>query len=202
MAELVDRGAESQVGGAEIMAPLRDTMRLVHHEELGFGLGEDAAEGRIDEALRGDIGEFVLALADGAQRLAQLAVGERGIDHRHFDAEGAQFLHLILHQRDQRRDHHRRAAERDRRQLVGEAFATAGGQDCEHIAPRQHGPQHLGLAGPETPDAEALAGDLPQLLQGGVERRGLHRSQNRHVLRTRSAIRPIPVSIGCARCGR
>ena len=65
-------------------------------------------------------------------------------------------LHLVLHQRHQRRDHERQVGPHQRRQLVAERLPRAGGHHDQHIAPRQRGLHRLLLAGTEGGEAEVL----------------------------------------------
>ena len=75
---------------------------------------------------------------------------------------------LVLHQRDQRRDDHRHAVQQQRRQLVAEALARAGGEHGERAAAREQRLDHLGLARAELAQAEALGEQAVRSL----ERRG------------------------------
>ena len=59
---------------------------------------------------------------------------QRRVEERRAHAELAQRLHLVLHQRDQRRDHDRRALAQQRRQLVAQRLAAAGGHEHQRVA--------------------------------------------------------------------
>ena len=59
----------------------------------------------------------------------------------------SQLLHLVLHQGDQRRDHHRQPLEDQRRDLVAQRFAAAGGHDRQRVALVQHVFESLRAAG-------------------------------------------------------
>src|SRR6202034_47284 len=46
---------------------------------------------------------------------------------------------LVVHERDQRTHHNRRPAPRNRRKLIAETLAGAGGHDQQHVAPLGNG---------------------------------------------------------------
>ena len=74
------------------------------------------------------------------------AAGTRVLDEK---------IDLVLHQRDQRRDHDRQPVEQQRRQLVTEAFAAAGGKNRQRRTPGQQPADHLLLSRPEIAKAES-----------------------------------------------
>ena len=63
-------------------------------------------------------------------------------------------LHLVAHQRDQRRDHHRHARQKQRRQLIADGFARARGHHGQRVAALQQTPGDLVLARAEIVVAE------------------------------------------------
>ena len=111
--------AEAEVGGTEVVAPLRDAVRLVDDEE-GGAVGaqplELGAEGAVDDALGRQIeerrlvddGDFVHDRARGRGR-------HRRVEAHGVDAERVELVELIVHERDQRRDDHGQAAGRPAR---------------------------------------------------------------------------------------
>lgn len=56
---------------------------------------------------------------------------------------------LILHQRDERRNHQRHPREKGRRQLIAERLPLPRRHDGHRIAPSQHGANDVLLARPE-----------------------------------------------------
>ena len=58
-----------------------------------------------------------------------------------------QLVHLVLHQRNQRRHHDRRARQQERGQLEAERLAGTGRHHREHVVPVQHGAHEILLAG-------------------------------------------------------
>ena len=87
-------------------------------------------------------------------RSARSSSGTVELMQRRRDAPGLELLHLVLHQRDERRDDQRQPLQHHRRQLVAEALARAGGHHHHHVAPGEHRVHHLGLARPEGGESE------------------------------------------------
>ena len=77
------------------------------------------------------------------------------VDERGGDAELREAIDLVLHQGDERRDDERQPFAGDRRQLIAEAFAAAGGHDAEAILAVENRGNHVALAGPEGLELEA-----------------------------------------------
>jgi hypothetical protein len=74
----------------------------------------------------------------GAQPLLHRALlfeVESGVQKRGFHARLAQRRHLVAHQRDQRRHHHRDAFAQQRGDLVAKGFPAAGRHQHQAVAP-------------------------------------------------------------------
>jgi hypothetical protein len=151
-------------------------VRLVDGDQAraqGAHLGQPL---RVAELLGGDEEELRPALADLPDRRA-LLVGRLG--RAHPDRPDLRVIalvegrDLVLLQREQRRDHHGRPGQQHRRDLVDGRLAAAGGQDDECVAPAQHRPHRLELAGTQGWPAEVLPRDLAQ--PGAIDRK-LHRA--------------------------
>ena len=124
---------ELAIFGAEIMAPLADAMRFIDGDQRDLGARHQHAEPFHGGAFGRDIQQVELAIAqraDGGVAIVGLTV-ERPGTH----AKGAHRTHLILHQRDQRRNHQRAARPHQRRDLVAQGFAGPRRHDSQHIAP-------------------------------------------------------------------
>lgn len=163
VAEGVDGRPELQVVGTEIVAPLRDAVGFVHHEQARAGrlhlvhrLGVGQLLGRNEE-------ELELAVAKLREDLATLSdtdggVGGGGLAHLGV-SDG---VHLVLVQCDQRRDHHRAAGDEGGGHLVDGRLPGPGRHDQESVVTLEDGSGRFGLAGPERLDAESglgFAGD-------------------------------------------
>src|SRR6185436_20021534 len=80
----------------------------------------------------------------------RLLLGREGTvieDRRH--AVAGERVHLIFHQRNERRDDHRQAVAHERRRLKAERLASAGRQDDDRIASGEDGVHRLVLQRPE-----------------------------------------------------
>jgi hypothetical protein len=70
---------------------------------------------------------------------------------------------LILHQRDQRGDHHHHPFEKQRRQLITQRFSGSRRQDSQRIPARQSRRHQLALAWAEALEPETPFRDVLQL---------------------------------------
>jgi hypothetical protein len=147
---------------AEIVAPLADAVRLVDDHPRNRRSLERAQRIGIGETLGCYERDLHLAGDHIAERFPARGVAERAVDLRDRYPRLGQRIRLVLHQRDQRRDDERHAGQVQRRQLVAQRLACAGRHDRERIAPRDHGANHVLLAGTQAPDAEHVAQRAPQ----------------------------------------
>ena len=76
------------------------------------------------------------------------------VEHGGAEADPAQRVHLVLHERDERRDDQHRSGQDPRRDLEGERLARAGRHHRDAVAPREHGVDDEALPGAELPEAE------------------------------------------------
>ncbi len=109
--QLGDQGAQPPVVGPEVVAPVGDAVRLVDHEQAG-GRGEPGqhpiAEIGVVQPLRADQQQVDLAGLDrGVGALPVRGVGR--VDRGRVDPGPPRGVDLVAHQRQQRRDDHRRA---------------------------------------------------------------------------------------------
>ena len=116
LGELVEQRAQQAVIGAEVVAPFGHAVRLVDREQGERGLAQQFAEMRLAGPLGRDIEQVELTGAKAVYGLfaVEIGAGQRG----GANAVGLGAAQLVVHQRDQRRDHHAGAREHDRRQLV------------------------------------------------------------------------------------
>ena len=174
-AELLARAAEREVVGAEVVPPLRDAVRLVDHEQAHTAAREAIEEAPVREPLRCDEEQRDASRLEVGVAAVLLGAIERGVDEGRRDSDRLEGLDLVLHQRDQRRDHER-AADLERGQHVAEALAAAGRHHPEHVVRRER-LEHLGLAGSEIGVAEAVLQQLA--VAHGVARQVGHRRARR-----------------------
>ena len=75
--------------------------------------------------------------------------GEAGVKRRGGDLPLSHASHLILHERDERRNDQGQPRQEGRRQLIAERLTLPGRHDRHRIAPSQHGANDLLLARPK-----------------------------------------------------
>ena len=153
------RVGEAEVVGPEVVAPLRDAVRLVDDEQADLDVLHRLQERRRGEALGRDVEQAQLAVGGGLQRGAVVGGVALGVDER--DAAGRdlrQRLDLVLHERDERRDDERHVVAHERGQLVAQRLAGAGRHDDEHVARGRadRGADGVLLTGAEGVEAEGL----------------------------------------------
>ena len=131
--KVLPQGGELAVFGAKFVAPFGNAVRLVDGEERQRHAAQPGDGIVARQAFRRKVEQAVLALHRRAHHIALVVGRERAVEQRRRDAHIAELRHLILHERDQRRDHDDGLAQRDRRQLVAERFAAAGRHDDGRI---------------------------------------------------------------------
>ena len=159
--------AQMQVVGAEVVAPGADAVRLVDGQHGQRRLAQRVEEAWVAETLGRHVDELAVAHAQLRQALGRLVGGEGGVQEGGGDAPRREGVHLVLHQRDERRDDHRRPPRHQRGQLEAEAFARPRRHDDERVAPLQHGAHHALLPGAEGPEAEPAPQRLCQCVAQG-----------------------------------
>ena len=132
-------------------------MGFVYNEQADAGAPEREDELQGPETLGGDIEHLHLPSSHPPLDLPTLLGRESRVERgRVEDRALKQGVDLVLHQRDQGRDYHRQALLHQRRHLVTEALAAAGGHHGERVPAFQNGPYDLFLARPERIEAEDL----------------------------------------------
>ena len=162
-AEPVDRLAQRQVLGAEVVAPLAHAMRLVDNEQVDHRGFQAVDELGVGQALGRRVDELLPPCLDCLLDLAKLGGRERAVDRRDLDPALVQGVGLVLHQGDQRTDDHRRPLQRQGGQLEAEALARAGRHDHQRVAPLQRRADGPLLTRPEPSEPEMFPQDPPEL---------------------------------------
>ena len=122
--------AERCIFGPEVVAPLRDAMRLVHRRQSNLGALEEIERIFSDEPLGRDINQTQVAAGDAVDHGAFSTGIVGGVERRGRDAIAAQLRDLVPHQCDQWRHHDGEPAAKQRRELVTQRFAAARWHDC------------------------------------------------------------------------
>ena len=129
------------VFGAEVVAPLRHAVRLVDGEQrqsrAGLHLLQRAQEIRHQQALRGHIEDVQVAAHQAAKHVAGGVGVQAGVEEGGLHAELLEGVHLVLHQRDQRRHHDADALPQQRGELVAQGFSAAGRHQHQRVATRR-----------------------------------------------------------------
>ena len=130
---------ELAVFGAEIVAPLRDAMGFVDREQADRqGCRQTLEQVAAQQPLR----RHVQQLQRAATQLPPYAAGllrlQAGMQCCSGNAGLLQRLHLVLHQGDQGRDHHRQSGQAEGRHLIAERFAATGGHQHQARATTDH----------------------------------------------------------------
>ena len=127
-----------QIVRTEIVAPLGNTVRLVHHQQGNLHLLEKVAKALVLQAFHGNHQDLQLAGArPGHHRIGFIAALGR-VDARRRNAVPLQKRQLVLHQRQQRRHHQRQVWQEQRRQLITQGLAGTGRKDRRRRTPGQY----------------------------------------------------------------
>src|SRR5690606_30657617 len=158
-AEPLPLSPEPQVRGPEIVAPLRNAVRLVDGEERGMRVRDALADlGGLERLGRRQHDERS-AGGEPLERGAALGGAQAAVEANHRQAPPLERALLIGHQRDQRRHDDRRPIERQRHRLIEQRLAVAGRQHGQRIAPVEERAKRTLLLRPQPRDAELLSGD-------------------------------------------
>ena len=140
---------ELHVFRAEVMAPLGHAVGFVDGEQGDRQALEEVQHARLDQALGRKIEQLDLAAlqlrSDGSLLFAGHGGVERGRRHAQFQQGGD----LVVHQRDQRRDHHGHAGPQQGRHLIAQGLAAARGHQHQRIATAGHALDDPGLVATE-----------------------------------------------------
>jgi hypothetical protein len=151
---------ELQVLGPEVVAPLRHAVGLVDGDERQGHAGQQV-EGAVEhQTLRRQVQQVEPAGPQPGLDLARLVGPQRRVQEGGAHAGLTQRRHLVLHERDERRHHEPRAGPHQRRHLVAQRLAAAGGHEDHGIAAGDEMRHHLVLGRAEGLVAEDRAEDV------------------------------------------
>ncbi|MCY1176775.1 hypothetical protein D9M73_170590 [compost metagenome] len=136
------------------MPPFGNAVRLVHHQQGNRHLGDEVAETLVLQALHRDHQHLQLAGPGALHHLGGLLATLRRVDAGGGNAVAGKESQLVLHQRQQRRNHQGQVRQVQRWQLVAQRLAGAGGKDRRGRMPGQYGTDRRLLAGAELAVAE------------------------------------------------
>ena len=139
--------ADPEVLRPEVVPPLADAVRLVDGDQRALEVAQEPAEAVEGQALRRRVDEVEAPRRHLRHAAAHLAGVERGREERRRHAPGLERLHLIGHERDERRDDEGRAGQHRGGELVDQALAAARGRDQQQPPALEQGLDRLALAG-------------------------------------------------------
>ena len=124
----------------ELVSPLADAVGLVNRHEPDTPRVESCAKcvsALADQPLRGDVEQAAPSGVEIGVDRAPLIRRQRAVERRGRHTARHQTVHLVLHQRDERRDDQPETAVRphQRRHLEAQRLAAAGGQHDDAVAP-------------------------------------------------------------------
>ncbi len=158
---------ECAVFRAEVVTPLADAMRLVDGEQAELAALvqriELRQEARRRDALRRRVQQRQLAAHEPLLDGRGLAAGLRRVQELGVHARFVQRADLVVHQRDQGRHHDRDAMSGalsgDRRNLIAQRLAAAGGHQHQRVAAADHVIDDRGLRAAKLLVAEDVVED-------------------------------------------
>ena len=169
------QAAKGAVIRAEVMAPLADAVRLVHGDQRNVHVREPFGEAGA-EAFGRDVEQIHLTALGCAERRAAGIEIHRAVEAFSAHADLFQRVHLVGHQRDQRRDDDPAAVAQQCRDLVAERLAAAGRQHREAVTPGEDiGDDILLQAAERVIAVDALQQRAGVLEGGGGRHRGVVR---------------------------
>ena len=128
---------DAQVAGTEVLSPLGHAMRLVHGQQRDARILCKGQKGRHIQPLRGHVDDAVRPGLRAPDGLGLLAGGQAAVNVRRRHARCLERHDLVLHQRDQRRNHQRDSLQHQRGQLVAHGLARARGHHAQHVVPAE-----------------------------------------------------------------
>jgi len=140
----------------EVVAPLRNAVRLVNGDQRGLALGQHLGEAWHSKALRGDEHELQSPVQIVAAGLARSQAVEARVHARDSAAEVGELGRLVVHQGDQGADDQRRPAARQGGELIAKRLAGARRHHQQDVPAGNGGAAHRFLVGSEGREAERL----------------------------------------------
>lgn len=180
---------QGQVVRAEVVPPLRHTVRLVDREDGDPAAGEQIERGVEAEPLRCQIDDIQLTREELGLDGATLVEVLRRVHEPGADAERAQRVHLVLHESDEGRDHDACAGPDQGRDLIAQGLSAAGRHQDDGVPAVHDMVDDRFLLAAE----RVISEDAVQRLQRAAAHRRRHAGL-RHLAHATDPIhRPVPV---------
>ena len=152
---------------AEVVPPLADAVGLVHRQEPDALRAQALHEAGEVEPLRRHEEDVQPPVPGPGGRLPPLGGLLPGAEEGGAEPGVGGAAHLVLHEGHQGGDDQREPPQGQRRDLVADALATAGGEDAQGVAAGEDGPHQLLLARAERRVPQVLAEEEPGVGKGG-----------------------------------
>ena len=127
--KLLRRLSDFQIGRAEIVSPLTDTVRFIHHKDLRRAAAQKFFEKLHTEALRRHIEQLERAVFGGIKDLPLFSKRDHTVDAPGRDPFGIESIGLIFHQGDEGGNDDAVSRRHQHRELITQRFPGAGGHD-------------------------------------------------------------------------
>jgi hypothetical protein len=147
--QLREQAVDLHVLRSKVVAPLADAVRFIDRDQRTGQTAQQARKAVRVQALRRDVKQTKAAAGSCAQPTLQLFRTERRSQKRGRNATFSQRVHLILHERNERRNHQSGATGDHSRQLIHEALAAACGRDVQQTPVREQRVDRALLPGTE-----------------------------------------------------
>ena len=158
-------GRELAIFRPEVMPPLRDAVRLVDGEEADVRILQHLLEARRHQPLRRHVEQLQPVRAQVVPHGARLVHVERGVEHGSGNARLFQRLHLVAHQRDQRRDDDADTGPAQRRHLIAQRLARPGREQHHGVAAFRYMSDNIALLAAKLRVAKHVGEDGVGILQ-------------------------------------
>ena len=172
----MDRRRQQAVVRPEVVSPRGDAVRLVDDHPAYSQPGQLVHELWPPKPFGCHEQQPVFARDRPAQPIDLLGPVDRRVDEGRGHVQLCEAVDLVLHQRDEWRDHQGQTAVDDRRHPVTDALPRAGWCDRKDVTTRQHRFNHLCLPKAESLEAEDVA---QHELGSSVHPRSLTESETR-----------------------
>lgn len=129
---------EPPVFGPKVRAPFGNAVGFVDGEEFHLAGSQEIHHRRMAGRLRRHVNDPGPAGADRRHVGPVLFFRKGAAKHDGGNAQGEELVHLVLHERDEGRDHHGEAVPQEGRDLVADGFSAARGHDGQGLPAFQH----------------------------------------------------------------
>src|SRR5882724_5049273 len=154
MSQLRNDLSQSQVIRAEVMPPGRDTMRLIHGKQTHAQSFQRRTKLVILESLGRDVQDLEFPGNRIFNPIVLNMPRHRAVDDGCGNAKLLEVIHLVLHQRDQRRHNQRQSGKSERRKLKAKRLTAARGHDAQPVPSPHDEIDHLALCGAKIGEPE------------------------------------------------